>query len=335
MGCGQSKPATPEEEQEICKVNGKDMCSLCLKVVLEHTDKIDVQVPSQMDQVRDAFKVKLDEMKAARAEAGGGEDAAAEEGAAEGGDGAGGMLGQAMGWLSKAADEANKVLVKAGDMTEDVLLKAMEEALKAMDAAIAKINEPLKSVGQDIFATHKVKIIKSMKEHIDKMDFPEARQKTVDGGPTDCTAFAWTDTSAIVKVLRETEGIEDAIKKQKAVEAWDTFGKQYNLLKEQFATVVELPPCDLDMTTYICEQTIATIGKMMNTEEEAFRKNPNNSYIGRSDDMDAEFPDIFEKVFTMARLNQECRDEAAKKGKEVWLTQNEYNTIIKRKSRAQ
>jgi len=329
MGCGQSKPATPEEEQEICKVNGKDMCYLCLRVALEHTDKIDIDVPSDMDKVRDAFKTKLDEMKAEKAAAGGGDEAAAEEAPAEAAAEGGGMLGKAMGWLNQAADVASEVMTKACDMSEDVLLKAMEEALKAMDAAIAKMKEPLKSVGQDIFAANKDNIIKSMKEHIDKMDFPEARAKTVTGGPTDCTAFAWKDTSAVVKVLRETEGIEDAIKKQKAVDAWDKFGKQYNSLKEQFASVVELPACDLDMPTYICEQTIATIGKMMNTEEEAFRKNPNRDDIKK--DVEAEFPDIFEKVFTMERLNKEAKDDPQKKGKELYLTQNEYNTIINKR----
>jgi len=203
-------------------------------------------------------------------------------------------------------------------MSSDVLEKTMLETVSAMDLAIEQVTAPLKTVGEDVYKANKEKILFSMKEYIDKMDFPEARAKTVTGAPKGCTDYAWASQEAFVQALQSAEGVDEAIKKHKSLEAWQQFMDKYGKLRTQFQSVVNLPAIEIDLKAYICQQTIKKLFENMGQEEQKYREEP-----GRC--TEAEFPEIFEKVFTMEKQNKEAKTK-------IILTQSDYNAIVKKRN---
>lgn len=292
--CVSAKPATDEEKQAICKVCAKDMMNLCAVKALESPDKIKVEAPPALDSIRQASaelrKSALEVQAAAEAEG----EAEPEEGG--GGGGFGGMLGGMVGKLMGAASD---VVDMFADVTAKGIVKALNGSADLLDKAVDQVKEPMTSIGKDIVTDKKSELTDVLKEFIKAAPVPNAVPLCMGDDPDAISKALITDASAgVSEKLLPIVG--DKVKDHSAIKAWSDCIELYTKLAQEVEKLgrdnVKLPPVDVDIQKYICDQCAGEIGRLMGESEKEIRSSPANK---------GSFPDIFEKVFRKPKTEKD------------------------------
>jgi len=295
MGCGQSKPATDEEKQAICKSVAKEMLVVfCLEDALKDPSQIQVAAPDFIGKLAEgaaqfrAFAEKVAEL--------GGEDeeeaeeeAPAEEPASGGMFGAiGGMFaaakeGGAAGLLNHAKEQAMKFGTKAA-------VTALNGIADGLEGAVDGVEEPMSHIGQEVCTKDRDIVAQAVKDYV----------KTADIG--NACALCWEkENDAITKTvigegqehfsLKLKEVIAPHMKEfpvvARADAALDNFNKGLEKIQQakdmlekkgmDIPDAVVPEPIDFDLDLYICQQTAAELCRLMAEAEQKHRDAPEDS----------------------------------------------------------
>lgn len=287
--CGSSKPATVEEKQEICKVCAKDMLNLCIDDALASPDKIKVAAPPALDQIREASAA----LKSAAADAAARAEGEEEEEEPESGGMFGSLGGLAGGLVGKVLGAASDAISFAADMGAKAISKALSKSAELLDKAIEQVEEPMTDIGQEIVTEKKAELSTGLKEYVRDAPVPNAEQLCMSNDSDAITKFMMQGEAAKQVADKLKTVVEGKLGEHKVIKAWDECIGLYNKLcgeveKLDLGDSVKLPPIELDLQMYICEQCGSQLGTLMGTAEGTHRASPANK---------GSFPDIFEKVF--------------------------------------
>mmetsp|Transcript_62810 Transcript_62810/g.182199 ORF Transcript_62810/g.182199 Transcript_62810/m.182199 type:complete len:285 (-) Transcript_62810:454-1308(-) len=262
MGCATSTEITPEQEQHICKVMVKEMMLICVDPALNTPEQIRIPAPGQFDMLKNAA-VKLRRSAT---------EAAAPVSTAEGGGIVAAMKSGFSTMSGAAGQGAAAVLGKLAD---------------AFDAAVAKVEAPFSTIAADVVAEKKEDIADVLCTHIIVAEVPDAailcRAK-----PGEVSDFLIGQAARSI-ATQVRPRIEQAIQAHAGLKAWNAVIESYN------AACAKLPALNMgvtvDISDYICEQTVIAIGRRMAEEEIAIRSSSDPAAKAQT------CPDVFRKVF--------------------------------------
>lgn len=290
MGCGASKkPATPEEQQEICKQMAKEMMIICIGPALEKAENIKIKLPSDFDKMKKADE-KLRSL-ANDLRNGKGEEGEKKE------EEKGGMLGSMMGMAKKAVDAVQEGGAAAAATALDGVASGLEKAING-------IEEPMTDIGKDIVKEKKEELREVLAAHIRNAKVEEA--VALCGGPPDRLPNAISTYllqqaahSIATELLSVVKGYID---QHKAIKLWDEAINQYNgaVAKVQSVGLSEklnLEGIKLDIKEHICVETILCFAQIMAETEEMMRGDPNKAF-----GLCKFHPGVFWKVFQKEKL---------------------------------
>jgi len=267
MGICASEPATPEEQQGICKAMAKEMMLISVNPALGRCDQIKVTMPPAFDQMGKASAdlKKMAEESKNKPEA---SQAEAEELWRVNG-GIMGMLGIPHRFVTAGVESA-------ANLAMDGVSAGLVAAADVLDKASKEIEGPMSTIGKDICAAKKEEISKVLCKYIVESKIEGAVELCK--GPPDTAISDYLVGQASKHITTQLMGVVgEVIDGHQAIEAWRAAIYQYNAAIEQVGKLKmgwKMGYIVFDINKYICEQTVLGLAKEMGKDEAEVRKNP-------------------------------------------------------------
>ncbi|CAK0847635.1 unnamed protein product [Prorocentrum cordatum] len=308
MGCGASavpkNNCTDEQRRELCAENGRRMLQLCVPQALDKSSEVKVTVPQQLagfkasaNTLRD-HAVKLREKK----EKEGTSDGGAEEGQ-EKKAGIGGFMDKVTGAIEGVAE-------KAGELVGKGVGAALDEAAKALDAAVDKLESPMSTVGRDIVEAKKAEIAKVYEEVIPTVlvdaevpvalvrGEPPYGLKEYQAVPGSALSDKLTSLSRDKLAEQLEPVVKPALDEHSALKAFSAAMKAHEAAVAASAKLspsgTALEKVEFDLGKHVIQEVISRLGELIAKEEAEIRKAPGGKW--------PEDPQIFATVFSGEQL---------------------------------
>jgi len=261
----------------------REMMNVCLGPGLGNADKIVVEMPpdwSSMKRASDKLKQLAADAKAGTPSADAGAEAKTEEAST------GGM----MGMLQKGLDVAKKVADKVGDAVGEVAAAAFEAPAAVLDNAIASVEKPMSTIGQELISAKKdqIKLIISKFIVTAKVEDSFSLCQGPDTAISDY--IIGKSVSELARLI--LPDVMEYMVAHDTIKGWDSAIGKYNDMLSNTAGISEklnVKPIQLDIKQYICEAAIKGLCREMGLEETKVRQSPQGRAVN--------CPVVFFKVF--------------------------------------
>lgn len=199
-----------------------------------------------------------------------------------------GLAGSYAGLLNTAARVLDKAASAAGGVAGDLAEKGLVTMADALDSAANEAEKPFALMEKDI-VSHKGDIIKAYNSIVGDLTItgaqalargapPYAREQYKACQPDAVTVYLTTQARP---KLMELLGplIKETAAKHDATKAWDKVALAFNTANEKlgqldFAKPFVSEPVNLDVESYVVQETMSSLGKLMGAEEMALRSSP-------------------------------------------------------------
>eukprot|EP00419_Tripos_fusus_P090351 CAMPEP_0172855676 /NCGR_PEP_ID=MMETSP1075-20121228/62265_1 /TAXON_ID=2916 /ORGANISM="Ceratium fusus, Strain PA161109" /LENGTH=318 /DNA_ID=CAMNT_0013702687 /DNA_START=56 /DNA_END=1012 /DNA_ORIENTATION=+ len=288
MGCGASvnppRRCTPEELQELCQNGCKEMEILTVSAAMEKPEEIVVPPPDCVNdqrenaqKLRDAAKAAVDKIESLT------ENDMAQNmvGDTEGK----GMIGSVMGFMAKAADGVAELTGKGAGMVVSTSLNGFAAAL---DKAVEAIEKPFTEVGRDIVERKKTDLIGIYAAYINQYNHSDPVSLVRGADPYGAAEYQAVPPDSISKALTDVALqplaeqmlpiVQSEIDEHAVTKAWDVLIETTNKAHDKISQYAQLEgygikKIQLDINTYIVEQSIRALGDQMGKVESEVRQN--------------------------------------------------------------
>lgn len=304
MGCGASsapKECNDEQKSELCKTSGRQMMLLCVPLAMAKADQIKVTPPKELASLRQSADSLRTQAETARTSTQPSSAEADNEQPEEKADKKGGVLGAIGAAVVKGADKANELLGKG-------VGGALDQAAKALDAAVDTVEKPMTEIGKEIVEAKKDDITKVFQDKIAQVSMDGVALTLVRGAaPHGEEQYKAVSGNALSAHLVEKHGdaiaeamrsvVQDFIDKKGVVKAWDQVIEKYNFASKKLEErkLAAFPKIELDINEHILKQVVAQLGELLGKEEKELRANPQDK---------SPTPVTFAAVFSGNQLTQ-------------------------------